>query len=210
MRQKPNLDDVKLTSYREIVNVIKSLKNNKATGYDQIGARVIKNLPRKAIVFMVKIVNGIFCTSHFPTSWKISKIVPVYKKKKDVTQIANYRPISLLPTLSKIIEKIIKMRLEAFLEANQILVSEQFGFRRGHSTTDQLARLVNLITVNFNKKMHTGALLMNIESAFPTVWHTGIIFKMIQYNFPRCLIFLIWSYLDKRVFVLTLALSNHC
>lgn len=123
LRQKPDFVDVKLANYREIVNVIKSLKSNKATGYDQIGARAIKNLPRKAIVLIVKLVNGIFCTSHFPTTWKISKIVPVFKKKKDVIRIANYRPISLLRILSKIIEKITKMRLEAFLEANQILIA---------------------------------------------------------------------------------------
>lgn len=77
-----NLNEVKVTNFREVVNVIKSLKNNKASGHDQISARVLKNLPRKAIVYIIKMVNGILCTSHIPTDWKISKIIPILKKIK--------------------------------------------------------------------------------------------------------------------------------
>ena len=69
---------------------------------------------------------------------------------------------------------------------------------------DQLARLVNDITSNFNKKMHTGALLLDIESAFPTVWHMGIIYKLIMYKFPVYLILLIYSYLEKRSFYVSI------
>lgn len=196
--QKIDLNEVELTTFREITQVIKSLKNNKAAGHDEIGTRVLKNLPRKAIVFLIKLTNGILYTSHFPDDWKISKVIPLPKKNKNKSLITSYRPISLLPHISKIVEKIIKIRMTKFISAKNILAKEQFGFRTSHSTTDQLARLINKITENFNKKLHTGALLLDIESAFPSVWLLGIIYKLIFYGFPVYLILLIDSYLEKR------------
>lgn len=200
LKQEVNVNTIKFANFTEVVNALKTLKNDKASGHDKISSRVLKNLPRKAIVYIVKLVNGILCTSHFPTVWKISKVIPIFKKKKDITQISSYRPISLLPHISKVMEKIVKNRIVSFMNDNKIMNNEQFGFRCGHGTTDQLARLVNDITLNFNKKMHTGALLLDIESAFPSVWHTGIIYKMIMYKFPVYLIFFICSYLDNRKF----------
>lgn len=199
-----NSSEINLTTVKEVVDTIKTLKSKKAAGHDNISARVLKSLPRKAIVFIVKLLNGMLLNSYFPNSWKISKVIPIHKKNKDVTQISSYRPISLLPHLSKIAEKIIKSRIVKFSSSQKILIDEQFGFRVGHSTTDQLARLVNEITSNFNKKLHTGALLLDIESAFPSVWHEGIIYKMIKYNFPGYLIKLICSYLENRSFFVSL------
>lgn len=203
-KQKVLIDEIKFTSYKEVVKAIKTLKNSKAAGHDLISARVLKNLPRKGIVFIVKLINGMFCTGHFPSALKIAKVIPLHKKNKDLTQLSGFRPISLLSHMSKIFEKIIKIRLLAFLKENRILIQGQFGFRLGHSTTDQLARLVNDITVKFNKKMHTGALLLDIEAAFPTVWHSGLIYKLIKYNFPQYLILLICSYLENRDFFVML------
>lgn len=195
-------NEVKCTSYKEVCSVIKSLKTNKAAGHDAISVRVIKNLPRKAVVFIVKIINGIFYTSHFPSAWKISKVIPLIKKNKDISQISSYRPISLLPVLSKIAEKIIKKRLLSFIAENDLLAKEQFGFREGHSTVDQLARLVNEITSNFNRKLHTGALSLDIEAAFPTVWLIGLLYKLIINKFPPYLILTLYSYLlNRRMFV---------
>lgn len=100
--------------------------------------------------------------------------------------------------LSKLIEKIIKNRLIHFLEKNKILVTEQFGFRTGHSTTDQLVRLVDYIIKNFNRKKHTGAILLDIAVAFPTVWLDGLVFKLVEYKFPMYLIKVINSYVRNR------------
>lgn len=192
------LDDICLTNFREVKDVIKSLKSNKATGNDLISAKILKNLPRKGVVLLIKIINGMFCTGHFPTAWKLAKVIPVPKPGKDPSKLTNQRPISLLSHPSKVAEKIIKKRMLTFLQKNKVLVDEQFGFRQGHSTVDQLARFVNQITLNFNKKLHTGAMLLDIEKAFDTVWHLGLIYKMILLNFPRYLINLIFSYLQNR------------
>ena len=140
----------------------------------------------------------LFITGNFPSSWKIAKVIPIAKKGKDNMQLNSYRPISLLPHISKIAEIIIKNRILSFVNANKLLVDGQFGFRCGHSTVDQLARLVNALTSNFNDKLHTGALLLDIEKAFDTVWQYGLIYKLIMYNFPRYLILLLNSYLQNR------------
>lgn len=199
-KRKPDLNEVNFVKYSEVLDAIKALKNNKASGDDGISAIVLKNLPRKAIVYILKLINGMFITGHFPDKFKIARVIPIYKKGKDATNISSYRPISLLSHLSKIVEKIIKKRLLSFVNDKNILINEQFGFRAGHCTTDQLARLINQITSNFNKKLHTGALLLDIEAAFPTVWHVGIIWKLLKYGFPIYLILLIASYLENRKF----------
>lgn len=192
------IDEIKFASCKEVSDAIKSLKNNKAAGSDNISAKFLKNLPRKGIVYLVKIINGIFMTGHFPSEWKVATVVPIHKKNKDDTKIQNYRPISLLSHVSKVVEKVIKSRIIGFLTKNKLLVNEQFGFRGGHSTTDQLMRLVNHITKNFNLKKHTGAILLDIASAFPTVWFDGLIFKLIVNNFPLYLIILLHSYIRNR------------
>ena len=102
-------------------NFIKSLKSGKATGTDKISSTLLKNLPRKALVFIVKIINGIFTTGHFPAVWKIAKVIPIKKKGKNESKIVSYRPISLLPHISKVAEKI---RIIAFLNKNKIIVND--------------------------------------------------------------------------------------
>ena len=116
----------------------------------------------------------------------------------------SYRPISLLPYLSKLSEKIIKSRIDEHINNNKIITEEQFGFRNNHSTVDQLARMVNNITANFNDKKHTGAIFLDLAKAFDNVWHSGLIYKMIKLNFPVNLIFLVNSYLSKREFVVVI------
>lgn len=198
-----NIEEIQFVTFKEISSIIKELKPNKATGHDIISSRVLKNLPRKAVVFIVKLINGMYCTAHFPANWKTAKVIPVHKKNKDPSRIRNHRPVSLLPHLSKIAETSIKRRLLSFMMAKKFLVDVQFGFRGKHSTTDQLARLVNEITKNFNSKLHTGALILDIEAAFPSVWHTGLIYKLIMADFPAYLILLICSYLeDRNMFVM--------
>lgn len=156
-----------MQAVKKVVTTIKTLKNNKTTGHDLIRARVIKNLPRKGIVYIINLVNGMLYTRHFPSSLKISKVIPLHKKNKDLTQLTGFRPISLLPHLSKIFEKIIRNRLLAFLTEKKILIQGKFGFRLGHSTTGQLARLVNDITPILIKKCTLVHYYLILRQLFP-------------------------------------------
>ncbi|GFR11049.1 RNA-directed DNA polymerase from mobile element jockey [Trichonephila clavata] len=121
---------------------------------------------------------------YFPTSWKTAVIVLILKPGKDPTDPQSYRPISLLPVLSKIAEKIILARLNVHLDKNNILIPEQHGFRPRHSTTHQLLRVVEFIKEANDRNQCTAAVFLDIQKAFDRVWHTGLLFKMITFKIP--------------------------
>jgi retron-type reverse transcriptase len=87
-----------------------------------------------------------------------------------------------------------------FEEEHNLIISQQFGFRSKHSTTHQILRLVEEISFDFNKDLTTGMILFDIEKAFDSIWHDGLIHKMIKCNFPTYLIKIILSFLSKRNF----------
>ena len=188
-------------SLTETFSIIKKLKNRKSPGIDRLDNASIKQLPRIAVNYLTNIFNACLTFGYFPSIWKTAKIHPIRKPGKDNSIAINYRPISLLPTLSKIFEKIILSRLKESV-GNKI-INEQFGFREKHSTTHQLNRLTEHISANFNMKKSTGLLMLDVEKAFDTVWHDGLIYKLHKYKTPNYLINLLRSYLDCRSFVVS-------
>lgn len=193
-----NMPYDKLTSPQEIFKIIKNTRPKKAPGYDGIQNILLKNLPKKAIIQLNHIFNGCLKTGYFPSQWKNAHILPFKKPGKNDKFPQNYRPISLLPTLSKILEKIILSRLQEEEENKEILIQEQFGFRKYKSTVLQLAKLVDKITKNFNINKTTSVLTLDIEKAFDTVWINGLIYKLINYKFSNYIIKIIISYLKNR------------
>ncbi|GBM56481.1 RNA-directed DNA polymerase from mobile element jockey [Araneus ventricosus] len=137
---------------------------------------------------------------YFPTKWKTATVIPILKSGKDPTDPVSYRPISLLPPISKIAEHIILSRLNDLLEENIILIPEEFGFRKNLSTTHQLLRLTEFIREGLNNKRKTGAVLLDIQKAFDRVWQDGLIHKLMNYNTPHYLNKIFHSYLTNRKF----------
>ncbi|GFR33671.1 probable RNA-directed DNA polymerase from transposon BS [Trichonephila clavata] len=105
-------------------------------------------------------------------SWKTAVIVPILKPGKDPTDPQSYRPISLLPVLSKIAEKIILARLNDHLDNHKILIPEQHGFRPRLSTSHQLLRVVEFIKEANDRNQCTAAVFLDIQKAFDRVWHS--------------------------------------
>ncbi|GFV13172.1 RNA-directed DNA polymerase from mobile element jockey [Trichonephila clavipes] len=102
---------------------------------------------------------------YFPSAWKTAVVVPILKPGKDPTLAESHRPISLLPILSKLAEKIISTRLNDFLEINKILIPEQHGFRPRLSTTHQLLRVVEYIKEGNNMGQCTAAVFLDIQKS---------------------------------------------
>ena len=94
----------------------------------------------------------------------------------------NYRPISLLSTFSKILEKIVAIRLLTYLDNNKILSKWQFGFRSKHSTSHPMVHFLNNVTENLNKKRHTVAIFCDLKKAFDTCNHSILLMKLKKYG----------------------------
>lgn len=195
-----DVNEITLTSPREIAKAIQKTKPRKAPGPDGIQNIALKNLPKKAIVQLTYIYNSCLKKSYFPASWKTAHVLAFQKPGKDKLFPQSYRPISLLPTISKIFEIIILNRIKTFEKTKNLLIDEQFGFRERRSTVHQLVRITAYITNNFNINKSTAMTLLDIEKAFDTVWHLGLILVMSDLDFPRYIIKLIYNYLTNRYF----------
>jgi len=200
----PKIEESCMPSPREIKIIINKLKLKKSPGIDKINNLLLKNLPRKAIVCLMYIYRSCMKLSYFPDVWKHAKVVPIPKPGKDLSLSSNYRPISLLSSLSKIFEKIILKRIIVHLTTYDILPDEQFGFRHNHSCDHQLTRLTKHIKNSLSEKLSTGMLAFDIEKAFDSVWHKGLVHKMFTLKFPLYIIKLILSFLSQRSFQVSL------
>jgi hypothetical protein len=138
--------------------------------------------------------------SHFPKSWKEVKVIHLPKTVKDHKLPQNLYPISLLPTTGKLFEKVILKIVQRHIEDKGLLNARQFGFRASYSMTFQCMRLTDQVTLNFNNKMSTGAVFLDIEKAFDTPWHPGLLYQLPKLEFSTSLIRLISSFLSQRKF----------
>lgn len=158
----------------ELIMHIKSLKNNSAPGYDNITSMLIKECHPHILDSLMHIINLIFITGKVPKEMKISIITPIYKKGSKA-DISNYRPISLITTFAKIFEKCVKHRLYDFLIDNNILNDNQFGFRKGVSTSDAMNELVQNIKKALDKKRKCIGVFIDLAKAFDTVSHSKLL-----------------------------------
>lgn len=183
-----------------LADEIKTLNEKKAPGPDMVTPKMVKELPPIAISHLLHIFNAILRTSHFPHDWKLSQIKMIPKPGKDPSNVASYRPISLLSVLSKLFEKLlIKLILPQIIEKG-VIPDHQFGFREKHGTIEQVHRIVNSIKDTFEKKQYCSAVFLDITQAFDKVWHEGLISKL-QHFLPTKVHNLLKNYLTSRKFV---------
>lgn len=198
--EQDNRDNPELTDVREILSIIRNLKNPKAPGLDDVNNILIKNLPQKGFEYLKFIINSCLKLEHFPKVWKHAKVIPIPKPGKPTNEVSSYRPISLLSSISKILERILLNRINDHIEDNNIIPNEQCGFRTGRSTSHQLIKVIKTAKENFSEKKSTGVIFLDVEKAFDRVWHNGLLYKMFKLRFPLTLIKTIRSFLSERTF----------
>lgn len=164
------------------------------------GKTLRKNAPFNILLFLTKLINSILKHKYFPNCWKIAIVSTIPKNGSDLSLPVNYRPISLLNNFSKIAERILLRRINAFIEEKDILTPVQFGFRARHSTCHQLLRIVEFASSALQEKTPAGIVMLDIEKAFDKIWHDALIYKLIKLNFPVPIILLLQNYLKGRFF----------
>ena len=184
---------------KEILQVIKTLKPKKAPGYDGISGKLIKELPIKAVRFITIIINSALRLNYFPYQWKVAQIILINKPGKQPELVTSYRPISLLPILSKIYEIVILEKLNPIIEKNNLIPQHQFGFRKKHGTIEQVNRVVSKVRKTIENKNICNAVFLDVAQAFDKVWHKGLLKKLKSY-FPNNLYKILKSYLNERTF----------
>ena len=195
---------------KEILEIIKlNTHGKKAPGMDLVNGTIIKNLSEKSLVLIKIIFNAILRIFHFPKCWKTAQIILIPKPGKKPELTSSYRPISLLPILSKIFEKLLLKRLKPILADQNLIPNHQFGFRNNHSTIEQVHRIVKTINQSFEEKKYCSAIFLDIMQAFDKVWHTGLLYKL-KSILPYTYYQIFKSYILNRSFVIKFkdAISN--
>ena len=178
----------------EIDSIIHNLNPNKSSDMSPRVLKIFRNAlsPTFAVLF-----NNCMYAGVFPDVLKIARVIPLYKTG-DRNDIANYRPISLLPVFSKIFEKLIHCRVERFLDKHEVIYNKQFGFRKRHSTVHALNTAITQILTGLNNNQTVLGIFLDFSKAFDTVKHDILLDKLEHFGIRGCIHDLFKDYLANR------------
>ena len=179
----PNADSlfVTPTDAHEVKLIISPLNSDKSTGPNSLLTKILKLLKNDISTHLADIFNLSFSSGVFPSILKIAKVMPVHKKESKHF-CSNYRPISLLSNIDKIIEKIMYNRIYRFLDKNNFIYSLQFGFRQHYSTSYALLNLTEAIMKALDDGNFACAIFVDLQKAFDTVDHSILLSKIYHYG----------------------------
>lgn len=165
----------------EVSKIIKALNPTNSAGYDDIQTKIIKGCSQTIAAVVSYIVNLSFAGGVYPEPLKLSLVRPLHKKgNKECVQ--NYRPISIIPVISKVFEKAFHVRIASFLNKYEIIKPQQFGFQKGKSTTLAAFTLLNKILGFMNVSMPVSAIFFDMSRAFDFVCHETLLAKCERYG----------------------------
>ena len=165
-------------THDELAKALKCLKNNKATGPDQICNEQIKSTFNCMKDVYLKLFNCIFDSGNFPESWAEGLIVPIYKKKGSKEDPNNYRGVTLLSCLGKYFNSILNARFKKV--SNKLISQIQAGFREGFSTMDHVFTIVSIINLYEKMGLNLYVAFIDYQKAFDTIWRDGLWFKLVK------------------------------
>ena len=180
-----------------VMKLIERIRTNVAVGLDGINAKVLKDGKDIIAPTLTRIINLGYELNQFPDLLKIASIKPIHKKNCN-NDPANYRPISILPMLSKVFERSAVDKLVTFLENNNLLSAAQHAYRKFHSTVTSLAELTNTIYRSLDEGKIVGLVSMDLSKAFDSISHSNLLQKLSNMGLQRRSVLWIESYLQSR------------
>lgn len=160
---------------------LKSLKRGKAAGHDDIPPGMLKDAASIISKPLCYLINLSLQTGIVPAEWKIAKVKPIHKSGS-TSNLDNYRPISILPVLSKILERAVHKQLTDYLESNKLLSKNQHGYRRKRSTEQATTLFTDSIRKEADRGKLVGALFVDLSKAFHTLSHSILLYKLKCYG----------------------------
>ena len=164
------------TTEQEISSMITALPNKTSSGYDNINNVLLKQIKLNIVKPLVTIINKSFSEGKFPHVMKLADVYPLFKSK-DRTEPNNYRPISLLLTLSKLLEKVMYTQVYNFLTETDQIYNSQYGFRTGHNCEHAVSKLTSAVLKGFQQNEFTLGVFLDLSKAFDTLDHQILLTK---------------------------------
>ena len=193
----PHSFNFKEVDEMSVLQELSKLRTNKASGLDGISAKLLRDSAYVIAPYLTKIFKLSLRCGSFPDIWKKGRVTPIFKSG-DPTSSNNYRPITILPTLSKLLERIVHHQVYNYLQEHKLLASQQFGFRSKLSTTIALAHFTEQILDNLDHRKITGAVSIDLRKAFDSVDHTIVLEKLKTIGFASSVLDWFCSYLSNR------------
>lgn len=179
--RNPSSFFLRATEEGEIKEIVNKFKNKISTDCEEIDMTIVKRVIDGILKPLTHICNLSFLTGKFPDKMKVAKVIPLYKTG-DKHNFTNYRPVSLLPQFSKILEKLFNTRLDTFIEKHKLLTDSQYGFRENRSTSLALMELIEEITNCVDNKKYAIGIFIDLKKAFDTINHDILLEKMERYG----------------------------
>ena len=195
----PNLRSIFImpTTDTEILKIVGKMKSKSSCGYDDISSKLLKQTINGIITPLVHIINLSLSSGIFPDKMKIAKVIPIFKANEP-EKFNNYRPISLLPIFSKVLEKVMFERVYNFMDVNKIFFESQYGFRKKHSTEHALLEVQNRVCKLLENKKIVSGICMDLSKAFDTLNHNILLKKLDYYGIRGIALKWFESYLANR------------
>ena len=181
----------------DVIKIIHNLKPKSSCGFDEISVKLIKFAKNELCKPITVIVNQCLETGIFPDKLKNAKVIPLFKKG-DPEQIDNYRPISILPAISKIIEKTIFIQLYEYFNTNDLLYKSQYGFRPKHSAELAALEIVDKIIYQMDNSETPISVFLDLSKAFDVLDHNILLYKLKYYGINSNSLQLLENYLTNR------------